>query len=125
MITCMAAEGATVNDELFLFHAPTPLGPWTPHKKIRSFPTCPAAAPACGTSVLLLHCKWLRPAQDCVGHYGRRIHFREIVTLNPCEYAERTLSTVEPDWMPGLIATHTYNRSGELTAIDGLRRRRR
>ena len=48
---------------------------------------------------------------------------REIVRLTPDEYSEREVSAIEPQWAPGLLATHTLNMAGDLTVIDGCRRR--
>ena len=67
--------------------------------------------------------RWLRPAQDCSESYGRRIHVCQVARLTPDEYAERPLYTIEPQWTPGLLATHTLNTAGGLTVIDGCRPR--
>jgi hypothetical protein len=32
---------------------------------------------------------------------------------------------VEPDWAPGMLATHTYNRTGAVEVSDGKFRRAR
>ncbi len=123
MFTCMATEGAGVYDELFVFRADNPRGPWTPHKCNPVVSDARHARPA--GRVFQRDGKWLRPAQDCSGLYGRRIDVREIVRLTLDEYEEKSAYTIEPDWAPGLFATHTLNQSGSLTAIDGCRRRSR
>jgi hypothetical protein len=123
MFSCVAAEGAVANDELFLFHAATPFGPWCPHRRNPVVSDARHARPA--GRVVNSQGIWLRPAQDCEGRYGKRIHLREIVTLNPRDYTEKRYATIEPNWAPGLEAMHTWNRAGNLTVVDGFRRRTR
>jgi hypothetical protein len=65
--------------------------------------------------------KLYRPTQDCSVRYGYAIVLNEIVTLNAREFEERAVKRVLPDWMPGLLGTHTWNESGETQVIDGLR----
>jgi hypothetical protein len=48
---------------------------------------------------------------------------RKIERLTPDEYREREVAAIKPNWAPGLIGTHTFNRTGDLTVIDGCRRR--
>ena len=61
----------------------------------------------------------IRPSQDCSGRYGRAFALNRIVTLTREEYEEELLHVVEPQWAPGLLATHTYNRLGDLEVTDG------
>jgi len=62
-------------------------------------------------------------AQDCTGTYGRRMTLRQIEILTPDDYAEREVGSIEPDWTPGLLGTHTLNSAGNLAVIDGCCRR--
>lgn len=119
MFSCIATEGAAACDELFLFHAPTPLGPWCPHRRNPVVSDARRARPA--GRPFLHGGKWLRPSQDCTGEYGRRIVMHEIERLAPDEYQERVAWTIEPTWSRGLIGTHTWNSAGDLTVIDGRR----
>jgi hypothetical protein len=121
MFTCMAAEGARAYDELFLFHATNPRGPWTPHRRNPVISDARCARPA--GKPFLWNGRWLRPAQDCTGTYGRRMTVREIEALTPEEYSEREVCTIEPQWAPGLLATHTLNMADDLAVIDGCKRR--
>ncbi len=61
----------------------------------------------------------IRPSQDCSRSYGYSFSLNEITRLNPTEYAERPILTVEPTWAPALTGTHTYAVCGEVEAIDG------
>ncbi len=64
--------------------------------------------------------KLIRPSQDCSRRYGYAINFAEILKLGPTQYEERSIVTLTPDWQPGLLAMHTYNRAGSFEVIDGL-----
>jgi hypothetical protein len=70
---------------------------------------------------------WLRPAQDCSRQYGYGFTLFRIMKLTPEEYEEQPIASVGPDWDPGLLATHTYNRAGAHEVVDGqvFRSRRR
>jgi hypothetical protein len=59
-----------------------------------------------------------RPAQDCGLRYGYGFRVNEIVELTPERYSEREIFFIEPSWAPGLLATHTYNRSEDIEAVD-------
>jgi len=61
----------------------------------------------------------IRPSQDCSRSYGYSFSLNEIIKLNPTEYEERPILTVEPTWAPALTGTHTYAVCGEVEAIDG------
>jgi hypothetical protein len=121
---CTQAEpGASTWDELHLFHAPTPFGPWTPHRRnpvksdVRS--ARPAGRPYRHNGA------WYRPAQNCSVRYGYGLSINRIDTLTPTEYREVEVASILPDWAPDLIATHTLNAAGRLTVTDARMRRRR
>ncbi len=114
-------EAAHCHDELFLFWAPSPLGPWTPH------PSNPVVSDARSSRPAGRLFRWdgalYRPAQDCSGHYGSGVKVQRVLRLDEEAYEERTEARMLPDWRPGLLGTHTLNRGPRITAIDGLRRR--
>ena len=60
-----------------------------------------------------------RPSQDCGPGYGHGLNLEEIVTLSEDRYEERTWCAVDPSALlfPA-IGIHTYNRCGDLEAID-------
>jgi hypothetical protein len=60
-----------------------------------------------------------RPSQDCSGRYGRALAFNRIERLAE-RPAETTIKVIEPEWLPSLIGTHSYNAGGGWEAIDGL-----
>jgi hypothetical protein len=44
-----------------------------------------------------------------------------VETLSRDSYRERAVARIEPDWMPGLCGTHTYNADTEYEYLDGYR----
>ncbi len=123
MFVAMAAPGARAFDDLHLFEAPSPLGPWSPApgNPVVSDARCarPAGRP------FLRDGRWIRPAQDGSGRYGRAVRFRRIERLDASGYAESDAGGIEPDWAPDVLGTHTFNTAGRLTVVDFIKRRRR
>jgi hypothetical protein len=66
-----------------------------------------------------------RPSQDCTERYGWALVINKIITLNENEYVEERISHFPPHWQPNLLATHTINKTKEITLIDVLVKRRR
>lgn len=123
MFTAMAVPGARAFDDLHVFEAPAPLGPWTP---IAGNPVCSdvrCARPA--GRLFLRDGHWIRPAQDGSGRYGRAIRFQRVDRLDSGGYAESDAGGIEPDWAPDVLATHTFSTAGRLTVVDFIKRRRR
>jgi len=110
-------DGGRILDDLYLFHADSPLGPWRPHPANPLVCDVRHARPA---GRLFRHGgRLIRPAQDCSTDYGYAIVFHEVLELSPQRYAERPLGRLAPDWWPGLRGCHTYSVDGDLQALDG------
>ena len=62
----------------------------------------------------------IRPVQDGRPRYGHALQWQEITELSPSTYSERPCGRVEPDWAPGMLATHSYSRSRDWEALDAL-----
>ncbi len=117
----LAEKGAVhARDELCLFHSESPLGPWRPHRRNPVVSDVRCARPA--GRLFRWQGDLYRPAQDCSRRYGYAIVFQKVLELSPSVYREETVARIEPDWRSGLLATHTYNREGRLTVVDGMRR---
>ena len=102
---------------LFLFWSETLTGRWQYHPRN---PISFDVRRARGAGNIFRHGEMLiRPSQDCSGRYGRAFALNRIVKLTREEYEEELLHVVEPRWAPGLLATHTYNRLGDLEVTDG------
>ncbi|HEY0179323.1 MAG TPA: hypothetical protein VGC30_06800 [Dokdonella sp.] len=105
--------------DLFVFHAPTPLGPWQPHVHNPVVSDVRRARPA--GPLFVRDGRLIRPAQDCSVDYGHAVVFNDVVTLAPEHYEERPLGTLAPDWRPQLRGCHTYAAAGDVEAVDGKR----
>lgn len=111
----VSESGGSTWDELFLFVADSPLGPFRPHpaNPIVSDVRCARSA----GRVFRHRGRWIRPAQNCGPSYGAEIVFREIVELGETEYRERTLGRLSP-WTPGMNGCHTYTAIAGLEVLD-------
>lgn len=124
MFTNVAQEGAVDwDDELALFHASDPLGPWTPHRKNPVKTDVRSSRPAGG--IFRMNGELYRPAQDCSESYGHSISINRILQIDASNYEESCVSKILPNWAPGLVGTHTINAASGLTVIDGRRRRKK
>ena len=107
---------------LFVWYAQDLLGPWRPHSgnpvktDIRS--SRPAGTP-------FVHAGHLyRPAQDCSRTYGGSIVLNRVTSLTPEEFEEQPAAIIEPfENGPYPDAIHTVSAVGNITLIDGMRRR--
>ncbi len=109
-------DGGREFNELFLFHAAGPLGPWTPHRQNPVVADVRSARPA---GPLFRHGgRLIRPSQDCAAEYGHRIVFNEVRRLDAEAYEEAPISTLDPDWAPALRGCHTYAQAGRLEVLD-------
>jgi hypothetical protein len=119
MFTAIKPKGGTAADELHVFHAATPLGPWTPHAHNPVLSDIRYARPA--GRVYRHDDAWFRVAQDGAVSYGHSIVIIRIDRLEPDAYQETVVDVIRPDWAPGLMATHTINRTPTLTVVDAIR----
>ena len=107
-----------VGDELYLYHAPTPLGPWTAHLQnpVRAGVdgSRPAGVPFRALGALV------RPAQVGAPHYGAAVRFWQVETLTPERYSERDLGSLVPAWSKQVVGYHTINSAGHVTVGDVL-----
>ena len=123
MFVSASMKGLHNWDELHLFHADSPMGPWKPHRrnpvKIDARNSRPAG------HLFRSGGQLFRPAQDCSVRYGYATAINRIVRLTPSEFEEETVTKILPKWKPDIIGTHTYNTVDDLTVIDCLVKRRR
>ena len=69
--------------------------------------------------------KLVRPGQDGSRRYGGAVVLCRVDALTPETYRETPIGRIEPDWAPGLLATHTFAFDSRYECLDGLRRVRR
>jgi hypothetical protein len=115
----MAGDGASLDDELHLFWATHPSGPWQPHPANPVVADVRCARPA--GRLFLSDGRLIRPSQDCSHGYGSAIVLNRIDLLTDREYRESVVRRIEPRWMPGISRTHTFNALDGLDVIDGVR----
>jgi hypothetical protein len=66
------------------------------------------------------HGRLFRPSQDCGPGYGYGLNLEEIVTLSEDRYTEQPWCSVDASALPfQAVGVHTFNRCGDLEAIDG------
>ena len=105
--------------QTFLFYTSALGGRWKYHPRN---PICSDARGARSAGALFRQDgRLVRPVQDCSVRYGYAIVLKEVLTLSPVEYEERTMEVITPTWQPGLLGTHTINGNGRIEVRDGLR----
>jgi hypothetical protein len=116
LFTAVAAAGASSADELHIFLAEAPRGPWRAHPCNPVVSDVRCARPA--GAIQQWGARIVRPGQDCSRRYGWAISFREIDVLSPTAYAEHEVDRLEPTDLGDARATHTYAADGRFEAID-------
>jgi hypothetical protein len=123
MLTTLGTEGVLPYDELHVFHADTPFGPWNAHARN---PVVSDVRNSRSAGRLFWRDKELhRPAQDCSLRYGYATNVNRVDQLTASTFEETIIARIQPNWAPGLVATHTMNAAGPLSVIDFQRRVRR
>ena len=119
MFVNIAPEGAMFDyEELHLFSARTPLGPWRSHRRNPIKSDARSARPA--GRLFRRGGVWYRPSQDCSERYGQAIVLNRVVRWDHDGYEEAEESRIGPNWWPRLVGTHTINACPGLTVLDGL-----
>jgi hypothetical protein len=125
MFVTLCVAGGPRADEVSLFYADTPLGPWRAH---RANPVVSNVAHARSAGALYRDGGALiRPSQDARRGYGHQITLSRVDRLTPREYSETPIGSIAPTWHPRVRGTHTIARSSMFEVVDGrlLRFRRR
>jgi hypothetical protein len=106
------------HDELQLFHADSPLGPWAPHRNNPIKSDVRSARPA--GRIFERDGQFYRPAQDCSQRYGYAVSINRILSLDAETYQEVEVDRIVPNGRPNVIGVHTFNRADDITVIDCL-----
>jgi hypothetical protein len=115
-------EGGSSWDTLYLYYSDSPLsGQWTPHPRNPIVKDIYSARPA--GRIFHHEGRLVRPSQNCSVDYGYAMNFNQIVTLSETEYAETHERAFKPPATGKILATHTFNSLGGLTAIDAIQLR--
>jgi hypothetical protein len=116
LFTSLAAEGSTNTGELHLFFADALQGPWQPHPKNPIVSDVRRARPA--GRLFSARGQLFRPAQDCSVRYGYAIVFQRIEVLSETDYREAPAGRIGPEWLPGNLATHTFDCNEDFEVLD-------
>ena len=121
MFVNVAEPGADAHDELHLYWAATPLGPWTAHLRnpVVSDVRCARGAGPLFVQDGVLH----RPSQDCSIAYGHSVCINRVEVLNEDVYRETMVDRLLPGWRPDVERVHTLAGSARLTVVDCMVRR--
>ena len=105
------------SDALYLWRAPTPLGPWIAHKGNPVLVDIASARPA--GRVVRRGGRLVRPVQDCRGGYGAALALATITRLDEDAFEQRIDARICPGPLWPGRRLHTLNRAGRLECIDG------
>ena len=124
MFVNIEEEGVAVNwDELHLYFADSPLGPWTPHERNPIVSDVRSARPA--GRIFRSNGLLCRPSQDSSLRYGYATIINIVTEISASTYKEAPLLKINPDWDNDIIGVHTLNMLDEMTVIDCLMKRRK
>lgn len=119
MFTTQAAQGQSLNEDLYLYRAQTPLGPFEPH------PKNPVKSNARGTrpaGAMFWHEGSLyRPTQDCSRVYGESVVLQRVDELSEQSFRETEVTSIAPDQRSQGRRMHTLNSAAGLRVMDVLR----
>ena len=111
-------------DQLSIFWADNPLtDKWAPHPLNPVVNDVRTARPA--GHIFSQNGSLIRPSQDCSVRYGYALNFNRITKLSETEYEEVPEARLEPPGGTNILATHTFNKAGEMAIIDAVIRRRK
>lgn len=113
-----APHGKASWDCLVAFYAASPLGPFAPHALNPIM--VDARHARCGGPPLRIDGRLIRPVQNCLGGYGRKLHFFEIEELTPTRFRQKRLGEFAPSAGTCMRGTHTYGRTEKFEVIDAL-----
>ena len=118
-IACTDLDIGT-HDNLCLFHAREPSGPWLPHR------CTPVKIDICGARpagpLFRLGSELFRPGQDCARTYGAAVVIHRVDELSPEHYRETVVARALPDPAgPFPHGLHTLAADQEWVWLDGKR----
>jgi hypothetical protein len=124
MFVNIQEEGVAVNwDELHLYYAESPLGPWQPHARNPVVSNVLSARPA--GRLFRVNDVLYRPGQNSSLRYGYATTISKVANLSTTTYTETEVLKILPDWDTDILGIHTVNWTDEMTVIDCLMKRRR
>jgi hypothetical protein len=117
-LTIGEPDGICLQDELHLYYANSPLGPWTSHIENPVKSDARNSRPA--GNLFYQNGVLYRPAQDCATRYGKAVVLNRIDQLDTEAFSETPVARIDAGWRKGCLCTHTLSRSKNYWAVDGL-----
>jgi hypothetical protein len=108
------------HEDLMLFRAATPTGPWCADPRNPLLSSALRGRPA--GSVRSLANGLLRPAQDCSVRYGYGLSLQHLTALSDSVFIERSLAHITPGVQDSsLLGIHTFNCTESVLFVDMFR----
>jgi hypothetical protein len=117
MFTNIANTPDSEPDNLCLFSAESPLGPWHAHRKNPIITDISRSRPA--GALFFSNGDLLRPSQDCSRDYGQAMWLNRITKLSDDEYSEVPITRINAGFLPGAVRTHTLSQNEDWEVRDG------
>jgi len=122
-VSVRSDPGSTVSEDLYLYHADSPLSrDWTPHPASPVVQDPRRARPAGG--LFERDGKLFRPGQIGVPRYGYGVVVHEITELSESAYDEQVVRSIVPDPDSSFEGSHTLSWAPGLIVMDAILRRR-
>jgi len=110
-------DGASINDELFLFSSERlNSNTWQSHPQNPVVSDVRSARPA--GNFFNYKGNLYRPSQNCSKHYGHALTINQVIEMNESQYKEIVVDSIFPVWDKEIVGTHTINSIDHLTVID-------
>jgi hypothetical protein len=103
-------------DELHIFFADVPTGPWTAHPLNPVISDVRSARSA--GHIYRFNGILYRPSQDCSVCYGYAVVINKIIELTTESYQEKIVTKILPDWKSNRFGVHTMNFKGTRIVYD-------
>lgn len=105
-------------DQLAIFHAPHPLGPWTAHQNNPVILDASCARP--GGAMWVKDGTLYRVAQDCAADYGGALQLLRVDRLDDMSFRQTPVAHITPPRTARWKGLHTLNAAGGFEIIDYL-----
>lgn len=116
MFTNIDDDYNSYNEDLYIFYADSPFGPWVPHPMNPVKSDIRNSRPA--GRIFRHKDKLYRPAQDSSIVYGKTTVINEIIELSKTHFREKEISRIDSNWEADLTGIHTFNHVENMTVID-------
>lgn len=116
MFMTIGEHGSYAWDELHIYFADAPQGPWHPHPHNPVKTDARSARPA--GPLFVRDGRLIRPAQDCSVSYGGAVNLCEVEVLTTTDFRERVIGRIPPEWVRGSNGLHAITSTNRIEVID-------